>query len=125
MKVVTGHFDLSSVTMARSSEIDVSRNADWGDFNLWSHVHGDFGVTGASVYLTWEGCYTRSGSTYVTPTGTNKIRTSGTSVTGPDGNGTDSATFAPDIFPFIRITAVHDSSASTRTAGVTYALMFN
>jgi len=125
MKIVTGYLDLSSATTAWSTPIDVSRNADNGDFCLWSHIQGDFGKTGGSCYVEWTGSYVRSGATYIKPTGANKVRIAGTSVTGPDSNGTDAATFAPDLFPFLRLRAIRTAAAATCTAGVTYALMHN
>lgn len=113
---------VSGTSIYKSRIIDVTRESENGNFNLWSTVRGDLGSQGTSVYITWEGCYD-SGSTYVTPTGTNKIRVSGTSISGPDENGTDSATFTPDIFPFLRIVVAHNSRSTTNEARVDFALI--
>ncbi len=139
MKIKVGQFGFDSglsntskpvtisggVSTYKTNAIDITRESDHGNFNLWSTVIGDLGQTGASVSITWEGCYLQSGATYITPSGTNKIRTSGTSKTGPDVNGTDAGTFTPDIFPFMKIIVKHDSSASTNTAVVLWALIFD
>ena len=137
MNIQTGTFNFDSsrssvslptsvvggTSIYKSKFIDLTRDSDHGNFNLWSTVRGDLGATGVSVCITWEGCYLESGATYVTPTGTNKIRISGTSKSGPDQNGTDSATFTPDIFPFMKIIVSHNSKSTTNAAKVDYALI--
>jgi len=114
---------VGGTSIYKTAFIDLTRESDHGNFNLWSTVRGDLGSTGTSVYITWKGCYLESGATYVTPTGTNKIRTSGTSKSGPDQNGTDAATFTPDIFPFMKIVVAHNSRSSTNAAKVDWALI--
>ena len=132
MEIRTGTLDLStSATISGVSTVSSTtiydiykkRNQDYDNFTLWSRVRGRLGVTGASVSITWEGCYTESGVTYITPTGTSKIRTSGTSVNGPRSDGCDIDSFAPDMVPFIKIKALHEDLPSTTTAYVDYALI--
>ena len=132
MRIEHGVINLTGVatgTYVSGTTIDVSRNSENGYFNLWSLITGDTGGPGSAsgVSIIWEGNWITdgtSGSTYwITPTNTSFIRTSGTSVNGPKSNGMDSATFSPDIFPFIRIKARHGGSGTTSTAKVNYALI--
>jgi len=128
--VIRGEIDLTGVTATRyisSDPIDVNSFSSEGNFNLWTRIYGDTGRSGGGVSITWEGNWiTTSGTSYwVTPTGTSFIRTSGTSVSGPKSNGIDSATFTPDIFPWLRIIAApNNGSATTSTAIVNWTLIF-
>ena len=125
--IETGTIDLSSVTSGRyisSSPIDVYLTAPNGLFNLFTTITGDPGVTGSGVSVIWDGSYASSGTTWVIPMDTSFIRDSGTSVNGYWSNGSDSATFFPDIFPFIRLKARHNG-ATTSTAKVEWALITN
>ena len=134
MEIREGTLDLSTgiaTTVSGASKVssttiyDVSRrrNQAYDNFTLWSRIRGVLGGTGASVRITWEGCYTRSGVTYLTPTDTTHIRRAGTTVSGPEGDGCDAASFAPDMFPFMKIKAIHDTAATTNAAFVDYALI--
>ena len=130
MRVVPGVIDLTAIgtnTYVSGTTINVTRNSENGNFNLWTLVTGDTGSTGSGVSVIWEGNWITdgtSGSTYwIVPTNTSFIRNSGTSVNGPKSNGMDSATFTPDIFPYIRIKARHGGSNTTSTAKLNYALI--
>ena len=135
MYVKSGTLNLSAgegtkdgtVTRVYSAIYDVSRENMSGNFNLWTHIRGDSGVSGASTRITWDGCWKRSGSTYVTPTGTPHIRIAGTSVNGATSGttGTDASSFSPDLFPFIRINAAHNAAATTTAVYVDYALIYD
>ncbi len=126
MHIETGTLDLSSVSGTRyisSSSIPVYALARDGLFNLFTTITGDPGKTGSGVSVIWDGSYAESGATWVIPTGTPFVRSSGTCVSGPWSNGSDSATFTPDLFPFIRIKARHNGSSTTSTAKVEWALI--
>ena len=127
--IITGEIDLSGVSAnyyKSSDPINVHEYSKEGNFNLWSIISGDPGATSSGVSIIWDGNFQNtSGTTYwVIPTGTAFIRSSGTSVNGPKSNGIDAATFSPDIFPFLRIKARHNGSATTSTAKVNWALVY-
>jgi len=126
MYIIKGQINLSGVTPGRwisTDPIDTS-GLKVGYFNLWSCITADPGKTGSGVSVTWSGSFQRSATTYyVTPTGTVFIRESGTSKDGPKSNGVDAATFTPDLFPWIKLKARHNGSATTSTAVVTYSLL--
>lgn len=127
--VVRGVIDLTGVTRysyTNSSIIDVSNFSSQGNFNLWSCITGDLGKSNSGVSIIWDGNFSaHSGTTYwIIPTGTSFIRSNSTATGGPNSNGVDSASFSPSIFPFIRIKARHNGSATTCTAKVNYALIF-
>ena len=126
MLIINGELSLSGVSAGRwinSDPIDATFAKD-GLFNLWSTINGDPGKTGSGVSIIWGGSFQRSATTYyVTPTGTVFIRESGTSKNGPKSIGVDSATFTPDLFPFIKLRVRHGGSATTSTAKVVYSLV--
>jgi len=127
--VVRGTIDLTGIaagTYVYSDPINVNDFSEEGNFNLWSLVSGNPGATGSGVSIVWDGNFhSESGSTYwVTPTSTSFIRESGTSINGPNGNGIDANSFSPSIFPWLRLKARHDGSATTSTAMVNYTLIF-
>jgi len=127
--IITGEIDLSGVSAnyyKSSDPINIDHYSVEGNFNLWSQISGDPGATGSGVSIIWDGNFhNTSGTTYwVIPSGTAFIRESGTSINGPKSNSIDANTFSPDIFPWMRIKARHNGSATTSTAKVNFALIF-
>jgi hypothetical protein len=126
MAVKTGTLDLTDEganTYINSDPIYLVDIAKEGFFTLWTKVSGDFGSTDSGVSVIWDGCYQESGASYVIPTGTAFLLNSGTSKTGPLSNGVDAVDASINLFPWIRIKARHNTSASTNSASLAWALI--
>jgi hypothetical protein len=80
-----------------SDALDITRHADLGYFNLEWNI-----TSGGAVTFAWSGCTSSTGTFTMSTT---YIKTSGTSISGPAGDGRDFAGFGPSIFPWIRIGA--------------------
>jgi len=120
---VTGKLWASAVS---GGIIDLSQTMNRGfkDGQLWCRITGDLGVTGSSMALRWDGCYTKSGASYSYRTGTSPeyIVKSGTSKTGPNSDGVYLKQVEL-LSPFIRLRAIADKADTTNTMQIDYAIM--
>ncbi len=103
-----------------SNAIDLTRYTDNGFFNLEWNITG----SGNSIAFNWSGSSSSTG-TFTNSTDT-VIKTAGTSISGPNGDGRDFKSFEPNLFPFIKIGAQavgRDSAAGTVTTALACTLM--
>lgn len=123
LSCVSATLDYGGVSAIKSDPIYLGDLATNGNFAIWSHIKGDLGQSSGSLYITYECAPRQSGATFTTPINAIKIRTAGTSISGT--SGTEYKTFSPDISPWIKLKAIHNSKDTTNACNVFWALIYN
>lgn len=96
-----------------SSAYPIWRHAKNGFFNLTWNITGD----ASGVTFAYSGCSVENGN-FITSSTTDYITTSGTSISGPAGDGKDFSGFSPPVFPYIKIGAWAWGTTTALTANL-------